>query len=191
MLHHNDYIWKIIERWEIYEQEILESIPKFSGVVVDVGANIWTHSVYFAERWYTVYAFEPIEDNFRLLEKNVKWMSVICRNVALWIWHWIMNMRKFTENMGMCRRDVEWDEVVVKSLDGIWIANVWLIKIDVEWMEDEVILWWINTIIINKPIIIAEMNKDLDSILCPLWYIKYKQIKTNAIYIFTNDSWKI
>lgn len=184
MFHHDDYIWKIIDSWDIYEQAILNELPSFSGIVVDVGANIWTHSIYFSKRWYVVHAFEPISKNFDLLQKNVKWLSVVCRNVALWENKWVMNMIEYPENMGMCRRSYKWDSVIVKTLDSIWLINVWLIKIDVEWMEDEVIKWAKNTILYNKPIIMVEMNKDLDSILLPLWYIKHIQIKTNAIYFF-------
>lgn len=43
-------------------------------VILDIGANIGTATLYFAHRFpdAKIYAFEPVPDNFALLEKNVK-----------------------------------------------------------------------------------------------------------------------
>lgn len=189
MFHHDDYIWKIIERDWIYEKELIESVPNFKWVFVDVGANIWVRSKYFADKWHYVYAFEPIRENFDLLEKNTKGKSVVNYNVALSSNDDDIYMNKFPENMGMCRRSLEWtDKVKVRLLDKMCITNIGLIKIDVEGMELDVILWWYMSILCSKPIVVIEENSEAaGEKLIDMWYEKYKTIGTNSIYIFKKD----
>lgn len=206
MFHHDDYIWKIIEKEWIYEKELIESVPDFKWVFVDVGANIWVRSKYFAEKWYHVYAFEPVRANFDLLEKNTKDKNVVNYNVALSSNDDDMYMNIFPENMGMCRRYTDTldkyektdpikmiessniDKVKVKMLDKIGITNIGLIKIDVEGMELDVILWWYMSILCSKPIVVIEENSEAaGKMLITMWYKKYKTIRTNSIYIFKKD----
>jgi len=46
-------------------------------VILDIGANIGTATLYFAHRFpdAKIYAFEPVPDNFALLERNVKGLA--------------------------------------------------------------------------------------------------------------------
>lgn len=47
------------------------SVPQGS-VVIDIGANIGVYSIFAGQRGATVYAFEPVAENFSLLRENVE-----------------------------------------------------------------------------------------------------------------------
>ena len=56
-------------------------------IILDVGANIGAAAVYFAARYpaATVYAIEPEEDNFRVLERNcAPWKNIVPVRQAIW-----------------------------------------------------------------------------------------------------------
>lgn len=57
-----------------FETEVLAREIKAGDVVVDIGANIGYHTLLFARgvgKAGKVYAFEPVPENFSILEKNV------------------------------------------------------------------------------------------------------------------------
>src|SRR6185295_19958592 len=59
-----------------FEAEILDYMRDNHNdqkVILDIGANIGNHSVYFANflKYNFLYAFEPVLDNYLLLEKNI------------------------------------------------------------------------------------------------------------------------
>jgi FkbM family methyltransferase len=55
-------------------------------LIVDAGAHIGLASVFFARRYpkATIVALEPDAQNFALLQRNTKGLSVKCYNVGLW-----------------------------------------------------------------------------------------------------------
>jgi FkbM family methyltransferase len=78
-------------------------------------------------------------------------------------------------NMWACRKGVGidwWVSVQVHKLDSyLFNQKVDLIKIDVEWMELEVLEWWRETIDKNKPIIMIEIKSiDIHNYLSDIWY---------------------
>lgn len=54
-------------------------------VIWDIGANIGSASVYLAERFpqAQIHAFEPVPENFALVEKNVAGLTVMPHNLAI------------------------------------------------------------------------------------------------------------
>jgi FkbM family methyltransferase len=69
-----DTICKTITLNNFYEIEILqgmcEIVKNKDGVVLDVGANIGNHSLYFAKVFNTVISFEPVPSNCWILQAN-------------------------------------------------------------------------------------------------------------------------
>lgn len=68
---------RIIGNLNFYEIDILKAMEKYidsNSVVVDVGSNIGNHVLYFGKilKAKKVYAFEPINDTFNILKKNVE-----------------------------------------------------------------------------------------------------------------------
>src|SRR5205085_647179 len=52
---------------------------KKGDIVVDIGAHIGLFSLCAAQDASKVYAFEPLQDNFKLLEENIKQNN--CKNI--------------------------------------------------------------------------------------------------------------
>ena len=69
-----DTICKTITLNNFYEIEMLqgmcEIVKNKDGVVLDVGANIGNHSLYFAKVFNTVISFEPVPSNCWILQAN-------------------------------------------------------------------------------------------------------------------------
>ena len=56
-------------------------------VIVDAGANIGTSSIFFAKKFPNakIYAIEPEQSNFELLEKNIKpYPNILAIHAAIW-----------------------------------------------------------------------------------------------------------
>ena len=71
-----EYVFERISSAQaFYEQPILEKwFPTDSATIIyDIGANIGNHTVYFAteSRNAQIYSFEPMPENFKILEKNI------------------------------------------------------------------------------------------------------------------------
>jgi FkbM family methyltransferase len=61
---------------KFYEQEILEALRDYipeKACILDIGANIGNHSVYWATQCGAsrIFAFEPIGEIFRILQRNI------------------------------------------------------------------------------------------------------------------------
>lgn len=70
-----DSICKNIILNKFYEIELLngmcELVNNKDGVVIDIGANIGNHSLYFAKKFKQVIAFEPLPSNCWILKSNL------------------------------------------------------------------------------------------------------------------------
>ncbi|MBR9699275.1 FkbM family methyltransferase [Candidatus Woesearchaeota archaeon] len=61
----------VSETW--IDKTYLKWIKGISGTIIDIGANIGSFTVFAAKQKETkVFSFEPMPDNFRMLDKNVK-----------------------------------------------------------------------------------------------------------------------
>lgn len=74
-----DLIQKEIARTRnFFEKDILDTIAKMlpsprKGIFLDIGSNIGNHTLYLFQNnlIQSAYCFEPIQDTFRILEKNI------------------------------------------------------------------------------------------------------------------------
>lgn len=74
-----DYISKKIVKYKnFYEYELLSSLKNInafgSGDIIEIGANIGNHVIFYKTQLSDdrkVFAFEPLEDNYKILEKNI------------------------------------------------------------------------------------------------------------------------
>ncbi|HBH26771.1 MAG TPA: hypothetical protein DDX54_05165 [Rhodospirillaceae bacterium] len=125
---------------------------KERSCIIDVGANIGNHSIYWAihKKAKRIYAFEPIKENFSLLEKNIKLNNlsgiVSCFNCGLGR----SKGKAETDYFNPCNRGatslIESDkgDIDLASLDiilkDIKPDCVNFIKIDVEGFEENVLI---------------------------------------------------
>jgi FkbM family methyltransferase len=187
---HDQHIGRSLDlygEWAESELELLGLFIKPGDVVVDVGANIGTHSVYFAQRVGAtgqVYAFEPQRIVFQSL----------CANLAL---NGIYNVRAFhaavsREPGAIAVPSIAYGEpgnqggvalsagaqpapngerVPVMTLDGLAFERCRLIKIDVEGMELDVLEGGRALIQTVRPIVYLENNHAVKSPALISWLL--------------------
>ena len=158
--------------WCEAELELLKKYVKSGDVVLDVGANIGTHTLAFSKMVSPgglVYAFEPQVLVFQNLCANVALnavTNVYCKHKAIGkekgkIFVPVMDWRE-QQNFGALRLG-EYDQgeqVELTTIDSIGLKKCELIKIDVEGMELEVLEGAKETIRKFKPILFLENNSD-------------------------------
>lgn len=177
----NDYIPKKIGvTGEFYEQpflSILACLYKPGGLILDCGANIGNHSIYFAGvMGAQVISFEPQPFNKTFLDANRELNdlgnSIVSKDVALSSEHGRIklamavegNYGTFTSDMAHVERtrgNQAFDkyEVAVSTIDsevGTSASSVAIIKVDVEGMELSVLKGAVNTIQRSLPVIAVE-----------------------------------
>ncbi|MCR4555367.1 MAG: FkbM family methyltransferase [Alphaproteobacteria bacterium] len=160
----------IVNRGTFYEIEFLEELQPYikkNAVILDIGANIGNHSVYWglkadAKR---IYSFEPVQDTFNTLKKNIK-INELTDKVK------IFNIGLSNEKIGgrvsyydpkdIGRTTVKQDSdgnLLLDKLDNIQIEedSVDFVKIDVEGHELAVFQGARETLLKYKPIIFVEI----------------------------------
>ena len=174
---HDQHIGRSLDlygEWAESELELLGLFIKPGDVVVDVGANIGTHAVFFAQRASAtgqVYAFEPQ----RIVFQN------LCANLAL---NGLLNVRAShaaasRESGTIAVPPIAYGEpgnhggvtltgdaslaanaerVPVMTLDGLGLDRCRLIKIDVEGMELDVLEGGHALVAAARPIVYVENN---------------------------------
>jgi FkbM family methyltransferase len=157
--------------WCESELDLLLRFCREGDVVVDVGANIGSHTVTFAKAVGAngaVFALEPQRLAFQLL----------CGNIALNILTNVHSLQKAAgaqagrakipalswnepHNFGavsILNESLPGDEVEVVTLDSLALPSCRLIKIDVEGMEPDVVAGARETIGKYQPILFVENN---------------------------------
>jgi len=146
----------------------LDKMGKFlnkDSVVLDIGANIGNHTLYFANECHVkkIYSFEPITETFKILKKNIKLNNledrVTIQNVGLSNENTTGAIASFDEyNIGGTRLKHDNDgDIKLITVDSLNIKEkIDFIKIDVEAMDDKVVLGAAETIRKNLPVIAIE-----------------------------------
>jgi FkbM family methyltransferase len=206
-----DHIFKIIKTQStFYERDLLDEIairiPQSRGTVLDVGANIGNHSLFFAAVLNKhVISIEPQQEAINFLELNMRENMAFENNEILRLG---MGERPCTaivsnteaRNLGAAKVSVGQagaggESVEVSSIDILCrsksdLPSVQLIKIDTEGMEDQVLRGAINTISKFRPIIAVEAAdtdafNNIMSILSPFGYKASGPFAWTPTYIFS------
>jgi len=171
-LYDDDLISDFIKRDQtFYEHKLLDYISdeygdSISGVVVDIGANIGNHAIYFNTflKPKRIICFEPEPENFGMLQRNINHLSDHSRidmlRTAIGAEAGCCSMRTFENNRGMARIISNEGDIQALPLDSFDLKDVELIKIDVEGYELEVLKGAEKTINNNRPIIIIEVTDE-------------------------------
>ena len=120
---------------------------------IDIGAHkgIWTKKM--MEEFDSVYSFEPVEDNFRVLKEiNCNSFQVALGDNSDW------SHLMWGDNTGMYHIADEGLPCIIKPLDTYKIPSVDFIKIDVEGYELHVLIGAQETINNYHPDILLEEN---------------------------------
>ena len=179
-VHDNEALSNAIRRdKDFFEAEILDylrqNFPK-QRTILDIGANIGNHSVYFANflNYDTIIAFEPIKENFELLKINMaEYKSIGLANIAVSDKSIPLFMNFHNENYGASAVNSDGErQVSAISIDSIMLREVSLMKIDVEGHEPFVLDGANETIYRCKPLILIEdWNKEYSKYLPKEYYL--------------------
>jgi protein O-GlcNAc transferase len=195
-----------------FEQNFLmfiEANYKKQSEILDIGANIGNHSLFFAKYLdcTKVHMFEPVQKNIELCKKNVNEFSDKCilYDIALSDKSGHMTLyNSQKENFGGFSLHsysngssflIE-ENIKVETLDSFNLNNISMIKMDVENHENEVLAGARQTILRNKPIIFIENLHHGYPKVCPdpepheIFFksVNYKKIYYNIVGSFM-DLW--
>jgi len=171
--------------------------------VLDLGANIGTHSVIYSNYIHansTVYSFEPQKVVFDILCQNIALNN--CKNVVPFNFGcsnvndvFYMNAcYENKDNHGAFCIDPTLNEasglkIECKVLDELNITNVGYVKIDVEGHEYEALLGMKNTLLRDRPVIMIEIHDSCSTknntiaLLVELGYVSHYKL-SHCDYIF-------
>lgn len=164
------------------ELEIIERFSDKSKDALDIGVYRGVYSYKLANHYNLVHSFEPNPLLFPYLEKNLKMIikNINLYNIALSDKNGVTKLKLPLRSKSIFKNNIEelyqlgaatihsknqfkeFKEVLVemKKLDDIRISNkIGFIKIDVEGHEMQVIQGAKNTIIMNMPVLLIEIEK--------------------------------
>lgn len=198
----NDVIQRIILLSDdYYDRQSLDKVCRFfedgiigkkilegKGVILDIGANIGNHTLFFCNEYGArkVYCFEPVAKTFSILTENIR-LNHLEERVSLNRFGLGEECEKRSivdynlMNIGGTRLRADADgDLEIRNLDELGIEEpIILMKIDVEEMETKVLKGGVALIKKNMPYIMIESFEDAfpetKDILCGLGY-KYNQL---------------
>jgi FkbM family methyltransferase len=156
--------------WEPNIQKLIRKHVKPGSSVIDAGAHIGTHTLTLSkavEKDGCVYAFEPQMKLYAELIMNLqqnKCDNVIAFRAALGESSKEVQMQVAGyQNEGATEVGSGGDGVYMTTIDELNLSNISLIKIDVEYSENEVLKGAVKTIEKNRPAILLEVLKNHSS----------------------------
>jgi FkbM family methyltransferase len=174
-LHKNEIVSSVINNsnsfFEIKFLEFVRNNFQKQKTIIDIGANIGNHSLFFSEflEYDEIICFEPFEKNVELLKLNLIGKNCRIMDYALSdsesekiLYNSQSNnfggfsLHSYDGSKGENKSFIVKDKVVTKTLDSLNLTNVTMIKIDVEGHENSVLNGGIETIKKNSPIIFIE-----------------------------------
>lgn len=141
------------------------------NIAVDVGANVGLWAKPLIEKFNHVIAFEPLEQVYSCLERNVQGLNIEIHKHALGSVNDKVDMVFDAENTGGSYvSEVGQGSIDIKRLDDLNLPKFGLLKIDCERHELEVLKGAMDTILKYKPIIVCEQQADTNE--CAGMYLK-------------------
>ena len=197
-----DFIQNMIyKKEEFFEYELLKyakkSLIKKNAVILDIGANIGNHTLFFAKECQAskVYSFEPIIDAYKILTQNIEinnLKNVELINFAVGAEEGYADIiKKFKDNLGGTQLNTSNRQTSIKiiTIDSLNLQKVDFIKIDTEFFEKQVLDGAIQTIERTKPNIWIESTnkyfKEVHSTLCKLGYVKIRSVNADHFYKYS------
>lgn len=185
--------------WAMTELEMTRQYA--TGIVLDVGANIGTHTLYYAKTAKMVYAFEPQPFMFDMLCCNLLLNDVL--NVtpiqcALGPADGLtnMNIHDPTEDNSPAGEGVGKGESTVSmhKLDSLGIGKVDFIKMDIEGFELEALKGMIDTLGKYQPVLYIEIHyahliEPIKAYLARFGYSATALVLTHVIIPEDSEGW--
>lgn len=198
----NDHIWKLVrDTGAFYESEFLDVIGrdlKPGDLVLDVGANIGNHSIYFAGVCDArVIAFEPNPDALTLLKENISANGlrkrIDVRDYALGAatGQADFDLSAAAGNLGAVRLTIaEAGAAKIKRLDDVKLPRPpKVLKIDAEGMDFDVLRGAEKLLAEHQPVVAVEaadrkLYNDIADFLGELGYVRRESLNYTPTHIF-------
>lgn len=149
-----------------YQDDVRDEAYKYVtdfNVAVDVGANVGLWAKPLSKKFNRVFAYEPLEQVYTCLERNVNQSKVYINKFALGSTNNKVNMVYDHINTGGSYvSEVGTGSIDIKRMDDLNLPKFGLLKIDCERHELEVLKGAMDTILKYKPIIVCEQQADTD-----------------------------
>lgn len=170
----DQYVGRSIEHYGSYQLEELKFFKKEvkrGDHVVEIGANIGAHTLFFSNRVGDkgrVLAFEPQRLIFQTLCANMAINSrtnVDCKQMGVGGKNELIKVPmldpEHNQNFGglSIKEHEQGEDVAVVKLDNVGLKRLDFLKIDVEGMEPEVLMGGLSTIYTLKPVIYMEVDR--------------------------------
>jgi FkbM family methyltransferase len=147
-----------------YQDDVRDEAYKYVTdfyIAVDVGANVGLWAKPLTKKFNHVIAFEPLDQVYSCLERNVKGLNIEIHKHALGSVNDVVEMFYDSENTGgSFVSEVGSGNIVIKRMDDLNLPKFGLLKIDCERHELEVLKGATETILKYKPIIVCEQQAD-------------------------------
>lgn len=163
---HDPTLYETLRDKKCWAKEELDLTQQYAtGVVVDVGANIGTHTLSYAKTADHVFAFEPqpfVFDNLcaNLLLNNVIDVTPVQCALGSTTGYTTMRIQEPTvlnSPMG-CRVNEGDNRIAIRTLDTLGLPPISFIKIDVEAHELEVLKGAAETLKNDRPVVYVEIH---------------------------------
>ena len=149
-----------------YQDDVRDEAYKYVtdfNIAIDVGANVGLWAKPLSKKFNRVFAYEPLEQVYICLERNVNPSKVYINKFALGSTNNKVNMVYDHINTGGSYvSEVGTGSIDIKRMDDLNLPKFGLLKIDCERHELEVLKSAIETILKYKPIIVCEQQADTD-----------------------------
>lgn len=175
---------------KFYEEQMLDAIAELKPRnIMDVGANIGNHSIYFSKICNKVLCFEPVEKIFNVLIHNMG-VNNIDNYTAVGLA--LSDKISMYSNKNINLYEDKEGDIISTTIDEYVLPEETrydLIKIDCEGMDDKVLMGGINYISKVKPhIFIEAKNGDMlnryKKILLPIGYKLGKRYNATPTWHF-------
>jgi FkbM family methyltransferase len=157
-----------------YQDDVRDEAYKYVtdfNIAVDVGANVGLWAKPLTKIFNHVIAFEPLDQVYSCLEKNVNGLNIEIHKHALGSVNDVVEMVYDSENTGSSFvSEIGTGSINIKRMDDLDLPKFGLLKIDCERHELEVLKGATETILKYKPIIVCEQHPDTD--YCAGTYLK-------------------
>jgi len=201
----SDHIQRVVKmNHAFYESDMLEDIASKTtpgSTIIDIGANIGNHSVYFGLFCNAgkVLSFEPQDEVYETLLKNISLNflndKVNAFKMGLGSYETTAKLGAVdAKNIGMTKLEIDKEGGVhISTLDSMIERepknSVSVIKIDVEGMEMEVLRGAVKTLECHSPVIYAEAASkpefdEISTFLAKFSYVATKRFNATATYLF-------
>ena len=196
----DDYIQSFLLRDGVpYELEMLEDAASRNvGLIVDVGANIGNHTLYWGALGFRVVAFEPDKSLTSCLEASAllnEMRGVSVHSVALGSETGVCRLHTVDPtNIGMQQAVVGEGDIPIVRLDDLELSGVGTLKVDVEGMELDVLRGASQTIRKNLPNIYVEtldgQHEQVADLLVSFGYDEIRRFNSTPTYLFIHSGKK-